>query len=245
MVDILSPPSIDPSARGDLSGTVRLVLTKFLQQVDDMLPARVISYDRETNMARVQAFINVVTTAGTRVPRAEISSIPVLQLGGGGFVLSFPIQPGNMGWIKANDRDISMFLQSYTSSDPNTQRMHSFEDALFIPDTMFQSVSINPEDEANVVLQSLDGSQRVAIWPGKIKITSDEEVIIDTPLCRITGDLVTGEDTGSGGTATFYGTIRGEQDIIAGYGDEDISLLHHTHDGVTPGGGNTGEPNPT
>ncbi len=41
-----SPPSLDPAARGDLAGTVRFILTKFLQGVDDMMPARVIAYDR-------------------------------------------------------------------------------------------------------------------------------------------------------------------------------------------------------
>lgn len=252
MVDF-SPPSMDPSSRQDLSGTVRLILTKFLQGVDDMLPAKVIAYDRATNRARVQPLIYVVTTDDRQISRAQIASIPVLQMGGGGFVLSFPIKPGDLGWIKANDRDISLFTQFLTESAPNTQRKHNFSDAMFIPDTMFRSVTINAEDAENVVLQSTDGTVRIALFDDKIKITSPRvevvspeivctastSITLDTPLTTITGELVSG--VGSGGNATFGGNILTTTgDITAGT----ISLKHHTHNGVMPGGGNTGQPNP-
>lgn len=177
-----SPPSINPSSRFDLAGTFRLILTKFLQGVDDMLPAKVIAYDRETNRASVQPLIVVVTTDDKQVPRAVVPSIQVLQIGAGGFVLSFPVKPGDLGWIKANDRDISLFKQSLKQEQPNTQRKHSFEDAIFIPDTMLRSVTINPEDAENVVLQSIDGTQRIAIWPNKIKITAGAIELVSATL---------------------------------------------------------------
>jgi hypothetical protein len=180
MADIFSPASIDPSSRGSLPGTVRLILTKFLAEVDDMLPARVLAYDRASNRARVQSLINMVTTNGIRVPRGTIASVPVLQLGGGGFVASFPISEGDIGWIKANDRDISVFMQSFANSDPNTQRKHSFEDALFIPDTMMQSVSIAEEDENNLVIQNLAGTVKISWWASLLKILTPRMTITDT-----------------------------------------------------------------
>lgn len=243
--ELFNSPSIDPAGRGNWVGTMKLILTKFLAQTDDMLPAQIVSYDRATNRAEVIPLITQVTTDGVRVPRAQVASIPVLQLGAGNFVLSFPVKPGNLGWIKANDRDISIFMQSFGESAPNTQRKHSFEDALFIPDTMFQDVVINSEDEDNVVLQTLDGTQRIAIWEDRVKITSDQKIVIDAPLTEFTGAIVTGTNESYDNYAEFNGTIRAKEDVIAGYGAEDISLLHHTHDGVEPGGGNTGEPNPT
>lgn len=176
------PPSSDPANRYDLVGTVRLVLTKFLQGVDDMLPAVVISYDRATNQAQVQPLIALVTTDNKQIERAQVASIPVLQIGGGGFVLSFPIRPGDLGWIKANDRDISLFKRVLAVVSPNTARKHSFEDAMFIPDTMKRSVIINSEDAENVVLQSIDGTQRIAIWPGKIKITATAIELVSSTL---------------------------------------------------------------
>lgn len=184
-----SPPSRNPADNDSIVGMMRLTLTKFLQNVDDMLPARVIAYDRSTNLAALQPLINIVTTNNKQVPRAQIAAVPVLQLGGGGFVLSFPIKNGDYGWIKANDRDISLFKQSEIASPPNTQRKHSFEDAMFIPDIMFRDTTIATEDQNNAVFQNLDGTVKIALWSEFIKIiaakgvgiggTPDENAILD------------------------------------------------------------------
>lgn len=181
MVEIPSPRSINPANIGDLSGTIRFVLKKFLQGTDDMLPAKVIAYDRVKNRAQVQPLIAMVNMDNERVTRAQIASIPVLQLGGGGFVLSFPIQTGDIGWIKANDADISSFLQTLKESTPNTQRMHSFSDAVFIPDTMMRQVVIDPSDSQATVLQSLDGSVKISLGEDTIKIqATDVQIVSDT-----------------------------------------------------------------
>lgn len=193
-MDTSPPPSRNTANDGTLYGAISLAITKTLQSTDDMLPARVIAYDRETNRALVQPLIVMLTTANTQLERAQIASIPVLQLGGGGFVLSFPINPGDIGWIKANDRDISNFLQSYLQSPPNTIRQHTFADAMFIPDTMFQSVVINEEDADNVVLQTIDGTCRIAISSGTIKLTAPA-IVFDSPSVSTTGSLTVGTNS--------------------------------------------------
>ncbi len=99
-------PSHDPANAGGLAGTLREVFKKFMQGMDDMLPAKIIEYDRASNVATVQPQIMVLTTEKRTVPRPLFASVPVLALGGGDFVLSFPLKPGDSGWIKANDRDI-------------------------------------------------------------------------------------------------------------------------------------------
>ena len=155
-------PSRNPSDNNSLNGMLNVVLRKFLQGVDDMLPAQVMAYDRDSNVAQVQPLIQVVTTGSTVVTRAQIAAVPVLQLGGGGFVISFPVNTGDLGWIKANDRDISLFKQFHQQSQPNTFRFHSFEDALFIPDTMLQGVTIADSDAENMVIQNLAGTVRIS-----------------------------------------------------------------------------------
>lgn len=241
MADVIPSPALTAASKGDLTGLFKFVLTKTLQNTDDMLPAKVLSYSRETNTATVLPLIKIVSTDKIATSRAQIKGIPVLQLGGGGFVLSFPIEAGDIGWIKANDRDISLFMKNKAEKEPNTGRLHSFSDAVFIPDTMFRSVSIASEDASSVVLQSLDGTQKVAISDSQVKITSADLIILSAPEIQITGALV------GGSGASFTGTITSENDVIAksGVSGETVSLLTHTHTGVTPGGGNTGEPNGT
>ncbi|MHC5541898.1 Gp138 family membrane-puncturing spike protein, partial [Singulisphaera rosea] len=63
-----APPSRNPADNDTLTGVLKLAFTKFLQKTDDMLPARVIAYNRATNRAQVQPLISVVTTANQVVP---------------------------------------------------------------------------------------------------------------------------------------------------------------------------------
>src|SRR5690606_7698783 len=93
-----------------------------------------------------------------------------LALGGGDFVLSFPVSPGDFGWIEASDRDISLFMQQQAESGPNTIRKHSFSDGRFIPDKI-RDYTISGDDDGAVVLQSLSGSC-------KVSLRSDDSVVI-------------------------------------------------------------------
>lgn len=176
-----SPASRNQSDNGTLAGMLRLVLGKFLQHVDDMLPARVIAYDAASNVAQVQPLIQMVTTDGRVVNRAQVASVPVFQISGGGFILNFPIFSGDLGWIKANDRDISLFKQTGASSAPNTQRKHSFEDATFFPQAARSLITIAAEDAGAAVLQSYDGAVRVALHADHLKVTAPQTGVGDTP----------------------------------------------------------------
>lgn len=171
MAELHATPSRDPANDDSLLGMARQVLDKFLSGIDDMLPARVVSYDREANRATVVPMVKLLTTDNRQISRAQIASVPVMMFGGDGVALSFNLKAGDLGWIKANDRDISLITQAYADNAPNTLRKHSFQDAVFIPDVM-RGMTINAEDEANAVLQTLDGSVRVAIWPDRVKITA-------------------------------------------------------------------------
>lgn len=190
-------PSIDPADNESLAGSLRFAFNKLMQQTDGMLPAKIVAYDRATNRAQVQILITLITTDGSRVSRPQVASLPVLRLGGGGYFLSFPLNPGDLGWIMANDRDISLFLQEYVESPPNTSRIKNFSDALFIPDAM-TGYTIDGADEDYPVLSNLDGTVKIVLKPTGVEITS--------PLVTVNGDLfVTGTITGGEGISVSGG----------------------------------------
>lgn len=223
-------PSQDPADNDTLLGMLRLVLRKFLAQTDDMLPARVIAYDRDSNRANVQPMVQMVTTDGQRVSRAQVVSVPVLNLGGGGFVLSFPIAAGDLGWIKASDRDISLFLQTYTEGPPNTGRMHTFSDALFIPDVM---TGWSVADADAVSLQSLDGAVSLSLNADTATLKAGSTTVeLTEGSCAITAGGATLTLTG----AALVSSVPVEApDFVAG----SITLTTHLHPengGVGPTG---------
>lgn len=210
-------PSQNPANNDSMVGTFKQVLRKFLQRdVDDMLPVQVISVSADRKSVSVQPLIMVVDTLGNQIQRAPVAQIPVVTLGGGGFVLSFPIKAGDLGFMKSNDRDISLFMQGLKQAPPNTFRMHDFADSVFIP-SVLAGYTINGDDTDRMILSSTDGSVRIAF--------SDSTIILTAPNVLINSNLVLN------GNLNITGTMEGP---------ESVDLLTHRH--AQSGGGDTGEP---
>lgn len=234
----LAKPDIDQASEGSPGGTMREVLEQWLRNdVDDMVPATVISYDDVKNRAVLKPIVMLGTTEGQKMSRAQVSNIPVFRLGGGGFFIRAPIKPGDMGWLKANDRDLSLIMQGGGKEDwPNTTRLHSFSDAMFFPDT-FKSWVIDGANLDAMVIQSLDGSVCLSIHQDKA-VMKAPLYEVEAELTHIKGQLqvdgtseLTGQVTGGAG-AQFVA------DVIAG----PISLITHLTSGVQTGTGTSGPP---
>lgn len=218
-------PSKDPADELSLGGAFRAIFAKMMQKTDGMLPARVVSYDREANVATVQPMVAVLTTGGERVARATVARVPVLALGGGGFVVNFPLQAGDLGWIEASDRDISLFMQSLDESAPNTVRLHSFEDSRFIPDVFREFTLAEGVGDDEMVVQSTDGAVVVSLSPTRVRVRAPE-VVIDADAGTVRGPF------------TFENLATFEDDIEV----NGIRFSTHKHTGVQTGGGTTGGP---
>lgn len=239
-----APPSRNPANDDTLVGALREILRKQLQVTDNRLPAIVRSYDRTTNRARVQPLIQVLDTDGNRVSRAAVPSVPVFLPGGGGFFVSFHLPPGSLGWLQANDRDISLFLREYAEAAPGSQRLHTFEDGVFIPDIM-TGYTIAAEDAQAAVFQSLDGSVRIALDTTGVRVTAPRaDVVTGTSTVTAVQGTVTidAANLQVNGDIGATGTITGDTDVVTGT----VSLSGHTHDFTNADGilSTTQAPNP-
>lgn len=163
-------PNSDAANEGVLSGQLDAAIKSyFLNEFEGMLPAVVISYDDARNRAVIKPLVMIGTTDGAKRSRAQVSGIPVYRFGGGGLFMRFPIKPGDLGWIKANDRDISLVFQRGGLEDwPNTTRRHKFSDAMFFPDTFKQWV-IDGSNADKAVWQTMDGGTCISVGAGEIK----------------------------------------------------------------------------
>lgn len=234
MTDPNAPPSANPADETSMAGMLRLAIAKTLQGIDTMLPARVIAYDRERNRATVQPMIMIGTTTGAKVSRAQVAAVPVFQLAGGGFVMTFPLQPGDLGWLKANDRDVSLFLQSLNEEWPNTARSRSFADGVFFPDRL-RSFTLDGADADRVVLQSADAAARVSVGADDVRIhagattvtVAADGVSIEAPAVDVTAPLT-----------TFNGNVNVTGTLTVG----GLPFATHKHAGVSAGTGTSGGP---
>lgn len=223
-------PNIDPANNDTLAGTLRSVFAQLMRNVDGTLPARVLRYDRDTNRVQVEVLIAMITTSGQQVSRAQIANIPVINLGGGGFLINFPLKAGDLGFIMANDRDISLFLQSFSEAPPNTNRVKSFSDSIFIP-SVLTDYTIDGADADNMVIQNLDGTVKISLGPDSVNISSTVGVTIDTPVTTVTGELIvqgllrsTGGFASTGIATTIYAAYFGGPIYVLGNGDSSVAF---------------------
>lgn len=257
---MINKPNSNTANDGDLAGVLGAFLKSRLMMIDDMLPAVVVSYDDSTNRATLKPLVQMLDTAGNKIPRANIHNIPVFRFGGGGFFMRFPIKAGDFGWIKANDRDISLVFQRGGLEDiPNTERIKSFSDAMFFPDTLKDWIIDGGNLDA-VVLQSMSGSSVISVHQDKVEIKTSNinfecdnfNIKSDDTIFNTTNFTLNASSTtinspdltidsnplqvGAGGSSfnsdlNTNGNITNQgKDIGAG----------HTHSGVQSGGSNTG-----
>lgn len=242
MTTPLQKPNTDQANEDNLSGQTKELFKKWLrEEVDDCLPARVVSYDDTTNRAVIQPVVMIGTTDGSKVSRAQIANIPVFRFGGGGMFIRFPLKAGDLGWLKANDRDISLIMQSGGGEEwPNTVRLHSFSDALFFPDTL-KAWIIDGANTENAVWQTLDGKTCIALGESGIELKRElAKVNITDDSVRIQRGAVSWTLDDSG--IDMIGPPGGLRYNGVNVGDT------HTHIGpqTAPPGpvSNTGTPNP-
>ena len=188
-------PSHNPADENTLDGLNNVLIDKISMGMQCVIPAIVQSYDKTTNRAVVKPAITGIASQGQKVPKEPYIDIPVLNLSGGGFVISFPIKMGDNGWLIASDRDISIFKQNLEESAPNTLRKHKFEDGFFIPDKINNIPSLNAD---SLLIQNETGSISIELTNTGINITG---------LTTITGNTsVIGTLTVSTGTTGTFTT---------------------------------------
>ncbi|WP_311750262.1 Gp138 family membrane-puncturing spike protein [Proteus columbae] len=229
----MSKPNNDIASVGSLVGAFSSAFRHLMMNTDDMLPATVINYDEKTNRAMIKPLVMMLTTDDEKISRAPVANIPVFRFGGGGFFIRAPIKPGDFGWLKACDRDISLIFQRDGLEDqPNTTRLHSFSDAMFFPDTI-KGWAIDGKNIDALVIQSMDGSVCFSLH--------NDKVVLETPKYEINAPetIFTGNVTVNGNYA-----VNGHSDSQGGlmrHNGKDIGSTH-THSGVQAGKDNTGSP---
>ena len=161
--------SMDENLEGSLSGSFDLALNKMQQKLCIMLPCKVLKVDRNKNIVTVLPLITLLASNGQTPSRGAVEGIPIGNLSAGGFIINFPVKVGDYGYIKSNDRDISLFKKSFTLSKPNTTRKNDFADAVYVPDVIdYNKYQIASEDMDALVIQSYDNATKISMSSNKI-----------------------------------------------------------------------------
>lgn len=171
--EVQSCPSYNPADLTTTAGMLDYIYRCNSMTTENCMPAIVESYDRKKNIVTVKPSINITAATGETIERESITAT-VMSVCGNKFIMNFPLEKGDTGWLITADRDISLFREQRKVINANTNRIHSIEDSFFIPDRV-NDFKIDDEDKDNFVLQSLSRNLKITFSKDTIKIYAGPE----------------------------------------------------------------------
>ncbi len=176
-----------------LTELIQSFLEYRLSDVHTALPARIIKYEADQQKASVQPLIKKQYQDGTVESNPIITGVPVIFPSGGGALLSFPIQPGDLVLLVFSERSLDNWVASTGQEvEPNDSRKHDFSDAIAIPGLFTFAKTLNADPDA-VVLKFNSGS---------IKIKTDGSVEINAAQIKLSGNVMIEGNVSISGKAT-------------------------------------------
>lgn len=194
------------------------------RRLNTALPCKVVSFDKDTQLAVVQIMIDKQDGSKKSFPYPELEDIPVLQPFSGNIVMTFPIEEGDTGMLIFNQRNIDTFIVEGTQTVPFDNRLHDIQDAVLIMGLTHQKRLIPEYDDDGMAIRTLDnktsiqlkqdGTINLSAGSTIIEVASDGSVSITTDTLKVNGDIeATGDIKSTGG------------DVVAGA----TSLKNHGH----------------
>jgi hypothetical protein len=176
----------------------------------------------------IQAMVSDAKGEQTAQTIKPLVDVPVVFMGGGNMVATFPISVGDEALIIFADRGIDFWFARGGVQRPAETRAHSLSDGIAIVGPRSLARSLVNLSSTTAQFRTVDASTFVEIaGGGVVNIVAPGGLNIRGPV-NITGDVnVTGEVT-----ASEEGTFNS------------IQVSTHLHGGVQPGMGDTGVPIP-
>lgn len=213
------------------------------------LPGIVVSFNADAQTCEIQPAIKALIRdplgAESWVTLPVFPDVPVVFPRGGGFALTFPIQPGDECLVVFSSRCIDAWWQSGGTQQQIEQRLHDLSDGFCIPGPTSQPRKLSGLSMDAVQLRSEDGTAFVEIQTAgahDVNVETGGNVEITATTITLNGNLqINGSITQINGPTTLEGPLHVDGDITSGH----VSLPNHIHVGVTGGPDRSGVPDPS
>lgn len=189
------------------------------------------------NTITVISLLHGLTTDSTKIENEPIYGVPYLRLQRGASAVIMDPVADDVGLMAVCDRDITNVKATKTDSAPNSKRMHSASDAIYL--TGIASLNSEPNQYVHFRDDGIDvvSPLVVTISSPTIELNGDNLVSLNAPQIVLNGQITQGAGSHAG-AATFTNGATTPQDFTAG----SIGLKTHHHPGVQTGSGSTGAP---
>lgn len=207
------------------------------------VPARVVSFDSVTQTVVAEPMISAETVDGQRVPLPPAADVPILQLGGGQFVITFNPVAGDPCLLLVSDRCIDAWYETGENRVPADFRQNDLSDCLAI-------VGFRPKPQAitnwmgGCTIRKVDGSYFINLADNGNVTVQALKLSVISENSEFSGNVKIGKTLYVTGGTTFIGDVDGGN-AIARFKDAviaNITYSGHKHGGVQTGSGVTAIP---
>ncbi len=219
----MKPQRINP-IKSDLTTLLNTFKEVVFNNLNCHKVGRIVSFDSNNQTAQVEMLIQR-SINDKIIEYPVLVDCPVFVISGGEACITMPVTAGDSCLVFFNDEDIDNWFASGSKQEPNTNRKHSFTDALVLVGFRHQANKIENYSSTNMQIRM--GSTLIDISNNKAEITDG------TAKVTVSGGNIIIEGTnidlkGSAINLTGVLTING------------TPYLSHMHTGVTGGQGTTG-----
>lgn len=166
----------DRGSTPSLAEVLQAALDNIKAQLHVAMPGTVVSYDEASQKANVQPQIKslIIDQDGNEelLSLPELPSVPVVFPRGGGFFVSFPLQPGDQVLLVICDREINVWKSKGGDVSPQDPRTHHLADAVAIPGCYPFTDVLADAHASNMVLGKDGGAQVHIKTNGQVHIGS-------------------------------------------------------------------------
>lgn len=155
-----------------------------------------------------------------------LTQVPVIFPAAGGYTLTFPITLGDECLVVFSSRCIDRWWLKGGIQLQNDIRMHHLSDGFVIPGARSQPRVISGIATDATELRNDSGTTKVRVKDNVITLVSPTEVVLETPLLKVSGDI---RDNYHTNTHSTLKSLRDNYNI-------------HRHGGVQPGSGTSDIP---
>lgn len=151
-----------------------------LVDIHTSMPAEIVEYDYETNLAVVQPVLKRKFKQKTQAePLPLIANVPVCFPSVKDAYLRLPIQVGDEGELSFQERSIDAWLENGGVIDPLDPRKFHLSDAIFYPGLRSKSNPLKPKGKRNSLVVKNQKAFIELMTNGKFKISNGTDETFD------------------------------------------------------------------
>jgi phage baseplate assembly protein gpV len=247
------PGTQEPASGAGDFGALSFLVNQILATISTVTLVKIVAVTNNGGVSPVgfvdvQPLVNQTDGAGNATPHGVVYGLPYFRLQGGTNAIILDPQVGDIGMCGFASRDISSVKASKAQANPGSGRVFDMADGLYFGGMLngtptqyvqFSAIGINVVSPTKITLQAplveVDASTSFTVNSPSSRFSG--AVIIQgllSWLAGMTGSVVSGVASVITGAVQFVGTITSNGKRI-----DDT----HSHNGVQPGSGNSGNVN--